>query len=253
MKENTTANWKKDFPTEDLTELVLEGYLKIQKLTIAENWKETQFKLMHRAYSTQLYERNDQEGPNPSKNINGGTQMASKENEPIPQNSKGPSQSRKGAECPKCKLKQPTLVHLLWECPPIQAYWCDIQTLITSKPMELSPQKCILNILPDYNNKGWEQLTMLTARRCIARHWIHQEPPTVKEVEKDLHKLFRLERMESEQNLSSQTQGVAKYLKRWGLYIDKNLPAQTKEWITNAIWDTNPPRNIKPPMEYNIP
>lgn len=94
---------------------------------------------------------------------------------------------------------------------------------ITESTLELNPHTYIFNILPGYKNKEWEQLALLTARRCIARHWIQQDPPTVKEVEKDLTKLFRLEKMECEHNLKARSQGITKFWARWGAFNGKAL------------------------------
>lgn len=78
LEDTTTANWKNDLPTEHLTDLMLEEYLKLQKLTVAKNWKETQFKLMHRAYSMQLYKRAHQESLQPYESKHGGNETQRK-------------------------------------------------------------------------------------------------------------------------------------------------------------------------------
>lgn len=103
---------------EDLTDLILEGYLKLQKLTIAEHWKETQYKLMHRAYSTQLYKMENQEqikSPEKAKkHKKNTTKDSTKERVVQPEG--------KTAKCPKCNHENPTLKHFMWTCQAIQTF-----------------------------------------------------------------------------------------------------------------------------------
>lgn len=42
--------WEKEFPGEETDPNFLKGYCKISRLAINEAWRETQFKILHRAY-----------------------------------------------------------------------------------------------------------------------------------------------------------------------------------------------------------
>lgn len=68
--------------------------------------------------------------------------------------------------------------------------------------MKLNPHAFIVNIFQtetptvlDYtkrkrHDKEWEQLVLLTARRCLARQLIFYKPLTIGEVKKEIQKLF---------------------------------------------------------------
>lgn len=86
--------WEKDFPGEETAMNILRGYRKITHLTINENWKETQLKILHRAYIPFV---------------------------------KVPGQPEK-ENCPKCYHHRPTLIHKLWTCPAVSKFWDQVIT-----------------------------------------------------------------------------------------------------------------------------
>lgn len=55
IEDITIKNRNNDLPLNGLTDLILDRYLKMNKLTIAETWKKTQYKILHRGYSTGFY------------------------------------------------------------------------------------------------------------------------------------------------------------------------------------------------------
>lgn len=44
------ANWGKDFPDPEIVDKILQGYKSILRLVPNEQWRETQLKIIHRAY-----------------------------------------------------------------------------------------------------------------------------------------------------------------------------------------------------------
>lgn len=95
--------WKKDFPGENMENNFLKGYYKISRLAINESWRETQFKILHRAYIPFLHI---------------------------------PDQSKK-VKCPKCLMDRPTLQHKLWSCPKVRKFWDQVLPILPSPKMQV--------------------------------------------------------------------------------------------------------------------
>lgn len=96
LEYTSMKSWNKDLPIPDLTSLFIQGYNKTIQLITSEEWRETQCKLMHRAYLPYVTLQDF---------------SASK-------------------SCPFCKAPRPTLYHRLWSWPRISVYWDQILTFV---------------------------------------------------------------------------------------------------------------------------
>lgn len=120
--ENLTR-WNDDYPTPDMIERFLAGYKDTCRLTTSELWRETQYKILHRAYTPYFYK---------------GSKLKLEEEKYI-------------SRCPKCSTPKPTLKHCSWECSKIQAYWDKITYFlqrVTKDPTTEDPHIYFLNIKP---------------------------------------------------------------------------------------------------------
>lgn len=132
-------------------ENILKSYRITRNIIPNESWRETQFKLMHRAY--------------------------------YPFSSKLPSTT--GASCPWCSLHKPSLLHHLWLCSRINIYWFTILKFI-QEAANFQPEKDPMllffgypptknespissNIIPQ-ENLQWTLLMLLIAHRNIFTH-----------------------------------------------------------------------------------
>lgn len=86
IDSSLVAQWLKDFPEIQSVEELLTGYAAIARTTPSEVWRETQFKILHRAYSTYLHPA-----------TNSTTTFVSEER----------------VICPKCYRQSPLLAHSL--------------------------------------------------------------------------------------------------------------------------------------------
>lgn len=113
--------WSRDFQDPDIVQKMIEGYRKITKCIISETWRESQYKISHRAHSTYFHPKEPQD---------------TKQQTP---------------KCPKCQQDKPTLLHSLWTCPLIQEYWekvVDYIFQITQVYIDREPFFCLFNIIP---------------------------------------------------------------------------------------------------------
>lgn len=153
-------NWHKGLPEVYLCDKFLEGYLKLCKCIINETWRETQFKLIHRAFIPFL-------------------------------SSNSPSHL---AAYPQCGSKKPSLFHRFWLCPPISTFWDHIITFIhriTELLIPKTPQLLLFSYsLPKHPHpeelriciSQWTHLCLLAARKNIFKVWTTSHPPTISAV-----------------------------------------------------------------------
>lgn len=59
LAHSPISKWNKDFPDDILADKLIYGYNKVQKLMINELWRESEFKLLHRAFILFLSLKND--------------------------------------------------------------------------------------------------------------------------------------------------------------------------------------------------
>ena len=85
--------------------------------------------------------------------------------------------------CVKCSTEKGTLIHCVWECPKLVAFWkMVVQTLskITGIQIPCVAKLCILGIYPDcfsvnYRCKTLINFGLLQARRMVALSWRETE------------------------------------------------------------------------------
>lgn len=195
--ENQDPPWKKDFTNIRDKDQLLDGYLKITRTTVSESWKETQLKILHRAYS--MFFR-QMEG--------GGDKRQPKTDTIRPC-------------CPKCHITKPTLKHALWSCPSVEQFWTQVHCFAMNtlygrdnKNTDKDPLLCLFGIEPtpgpyaktgQRNTARWEHTCYLVAKRCLLKQWIHAQAPTLEMVKAELKKLFLIERLDAEMTIGEAT------------------------------------------------
>lgn len=121
LQYTPVAHWIKDIPELESTDNLLTGHMTILRHVMSENWKETQIKLFHRAYSTYF-------------------------KDPISN-----TQSSTANTCPKCAFPRPTLTCLLWKCSHIQIFWTLVNNYVsrlTKWKIPLTPLIHLFGIKP---------------------------------------------------------------------------------------------------------
>lgn len=101
---------------------------------MSEVWKETLFKIIHRAYSTYFH--------------------------------KTPTKDKTKPGCPKCAEEKPNLLHCLWTCPTISKCWDTIleyHRKITGKDINKEPYYCLFNIIPPPSTKDQQKQRTCTS------------------------------------------------------------------------------------------
>lgn len=157
LQNTSMSSWTKDLPDLLTVEDIVRGYKITRAIIQCESWRETQFKIMHRAY--------------------------------YPFSTTGSPDI--GPACPWCLSNKPTLLHRFWTCTPIVTFWSsvthfitnvtlfhsvlDIKFLLFGCPPHAEPYSSAYNRLPR-GTKHWILLTLLTARRTILQHWITPSP-----------------------------------------------------------------------------
>lgn len=201
--------WSHLLDDESLPEKILEGYKTVRNLTASESWSETQFKIIHRAYF------------------------------PFRFNKKDPTQ----AQCSWCNLPRPTLLHRLWDCNKIDAYWTKVITYINEVHkiqctkdrllclFSIPPSSSSLTTVPQ-NIPHWAHLCLLVARRTIMSHWISATPPTLTMFKKALASLFHLERLDT---ITLNLRSTSRFFKRWRKYIEATFASQALIEIMNPF------------------
>lgn len=125
--------------------------------------------------------------------------------------------------CFKCRIHKGTLFHCIWECEVIKSFWQKVTTLIstiTSKPVPMTPELCVLGLipvdvsLPSHHIKMID-ICLILARRLITFYWKNIEGPSIDHWLKDLSHCIGLERV------TYSIKGKLKeYYKIWELFIE---------------------------------
>lgn len=185
--------WSGILGDEELSEKILEGYRQVRKLTISETWRETQFKIIHRAYYPFYFTKDN------------------------------PSQMK----CPWCSEPRPTLLHRLWDCTAITTFWnavLDHIDRINKAQIPRDQLLCLFGYTPQTappttrgptNIPQWAHLLLLVARRTIMKNWISTTPPALPEVKKAMMSLFYMERLDT---LSLNFRSTSRFFMRWRKY-----------------------------------
>lgn len=97
LELSSMARWNDDLPIKDVTRPLLAGYKDTCKLITSKLWRESQFKILHRAYLSYFHI---------GKELN-------------------PGKTQFTLVCPKCSLLKPTIKHNFWDCPKLLG-WSNI-------------------------------------------------------------------------------------------------------------------------------
>lgn len=133
------------------------------------------------------------------------------------------------SNCPRCNCPDAHLLHMLWGCTALQAYWTavvDLLNRIHNFNRSPNPKLCVLGITDDLDSETPIMLSvsrlLFQARKLIAQHWIRPTPPALSEYTSRVNNIIRLEK--------------AVYVKRntyhkfeaiWGPWLDTpGLPSQ---------------------------
>lgn len=108
------SHWIRDFAEIASTEELLTGFSAIVRTTSSEIWKETNFKNLHRAYST-IYRSIDT-----------------------------PSDSKTALRGPICQCQKPSLAHAFWQCPQVSIYWDQINSYVNATLRMTKPKDPLL-------------------------------------------------------------------------------------------------------------
>lgn len=144
--------WQKDVQGADIQDKLLTGYHKITKLAINKTSKETQYKILHRAYI-------------PFLNL--------------------PHQPE-ASPCPKFRTRKPTLLHMLWSCPMIDTFWDQVFDYVKLITKTLIPKDEIFLLFHyDKTQKNprsrvipsWAHLSFLLDKRIIMKEWLTRDKP----------------------------------------------------------------------------
>lgn len=163
LAASSVFNWKKDFPEINSTDDLVLGYSAITRTTSSEIWHETQFLILHRAYSTFFREPDTQ------------------------------STSDRVSRCPKCNGLRPSLAHMLWHCLQVSFFWDQIALFVNTTLSQQRPKLPLLilfgiadeklhlrkNKWPNTPPSPWEHICCLVARRYLLRNWILSIVPTL--------------------------------------------------------------------------
>lgn len=160
---------------------IVQGNNTIRRLICNEQRRETQLKLIHRAYVPFFRSSVPKPGEKPL------------------------------SKCSKYQMEKPTLSHCLWDCPPIQSFWKDILLYIkkvmkTQAPLNshlcllsIPPEKVTNSMVSEQQMTPWIHICLLTARRTIMHYWVDPNPQSIAHVLANLQYVFTLERREAEE------------------------------------------------------
>lgn len=88
------------------------------------------------------------------------------------------------SNCPRCRLTDADLLHMLWSCPTLSHYWCRItETLSRCTGVDLPNtwEICILGLYKRTrtNRTGcrFRDLGLIVAKRLITKRWKQRDPP----------------------------------------------------------------------------
>lgn len=150
IESSSAANWSKDFPVPDIVDKLLLGYNKIQQLIPNEAWRETQLKILHRAYIPFLSVKNNSDA----------------------------------AKCPLYHQSRPSLAHRFGHAPSSPSSGTKSSPTSSTWPCWKIPKDPLLlifgywdvQLLPWSPNshlpyKNWALICLLIARRVILKNW----------------------------------------------------------------------------------
>lgn len=173
--------WSAIFNDTELPEKILNGYRYIHKLTVAETWWETQFKIIHRAYH------------------------------PFRTSMMNSTQS----QCPQCRTLSGT-----GQLYPLTGTLC-LPTFLKSTgpgcPRILYCAYWDVKYQLPHLLKQWTHICLLVARRTIMCNWIKSSLPFLPAVKWGLLSLFNLERLDTIVLNSGFTH---RFFSRWLKYME---------------------------------
>lgn len=114
LQATSLASWSSDLNFPDAVHRIITGFNSTCTY-VTEFWHEQQFKIMHRAYIPFL----------------------------------SSLQQTPKRQCPLCDQERPTLLHRLWTCPHISAFWNQVENF-TFQVTGRTPTKDIFPILFGY-------------------------------------------------------------------------------------------------------
>uniref|UniRef100_A0A803J592 Reverse transcriptase domain-containing protein n=1 Tax=Xenopus tropicalis TaxID=8364 RepID=A0A803J592_XENTR len=124
--------------------------------------------------------------------------------------------------CHRCKTEIATLVHTLWGCTHLKAYWDGVCDWLMNKIPEWGPgdaRKCLLaldlNPSLDLHTKIFIAKTLFQAKRILTLHWKDTEPPSIHEWRKAMEDLATLER-----TILDKKGQMLKFLQIWRHWAD---------------------------------
>ncbi|XP_044157379.1 meiosis inhibitor protein 1 [Bufo gargarizans] len=100
---------------------------------------------------------------------------------------------RSDDKCPKCMEDGADLLHMLWSCPVIGAYWDAVRNMINSKmslQIQKDPKVCVLGYVSEIGGTESVKVAvgrlLYVARKLVAMRWIQGSPPTLEEFERKI-------------------------------------------------------------------
>lgn len=228
LASSSVANWGKDFPDSDIVEKVLQGYQKTLQLTPNEVWRETQLKIMHRAYIPFISD----------KTVQG------------------------AANCPMCRQPKPSLSHRFWSCPFISTFWDQIISYIFKITLLKIPKDPLLLIFGYWDDqllpwspithptyKDWALISLLLARRLILQNWTSSLCPQISQLKRELLTLLHRDKLNTD---FRKELPHTRFYSRWWAFMQSTLSQEELQNFENtsfAYYDTF----INTPEEEDTP
>lgn len=137
--------------------------------------------------------------------------------------------ARTDSMCPRCGRADAHIMHMVWECAALGAFWRAVMDLIRSTyniRLPAEPKICILGLLetPEADTPIFLAISrmLFQARKLIAYHWLRPSPPTLREYVDRMNHIIRLER-----GVYLKRKASHKYEAIWGPWLDApGLPTQ---------------------------
>uniref|UniRef100_A0A8C5QA48 Reverse transcriptase domain-containing protein n=1 Tax=Leptobrachium leishanense TaxID=445787 RepID=A0A8C5QA48_9ANUR len=160
--------WDKDLSFESSKEDWFYATETVYKYTRSTNLRESHLKLLYRWYLT----------PNRVAHISGQPNV-----------------------CWRCGTSGGSILHIFWQCPLLATLWGKVCRLIshcTGISMPLCPRQYLLHMLPitiQQRHRGIISIILSVAKTVIARHWLSQASPSMREVMLSLENVYMYEEM----------------------------------------------------------
>ena len=105
--------------------------------------------------------------------------------------------------CIKCETHKGTLFHCLWSCSKVLEFWREVVETLSNTSgatLPMCPRMCVLGLIPkDINlnraNRKMVTLSLLQARRTIAKCWKSIQRPTTKGWLEDIVQVIAMEKI----------------------------------------------------------